>query len=111
MLIGCVDDANCHGVCNGQHQCECVTDDDCNAEEYCDGGQCKIGCNEDSDCTDPDKPLCSNDHLCVSGCREDDDCDGYNLVCNIPGYDNCNYCDAAGITIGSCNPGQNVCNT
>ena len=106
MIIGCVDDTNCPGVCNSDHQCECVTDDDCNANEYCDGGQCtEVECNEDPDCTDPDKPLCSNDHFCVSGCRENEDCIGYNNVCDNL-YSNCNYCNATiDMTLGTCNPG------
>ena len=76
------------------------------AGQTCENNVCKYECNVDSDCTDPQKPLCSDDHLCVAGCRGDEDCDGYNNVCNLPGYENCNYCSGGGANeIGSCNPG------
>jgi len=91
-------------ICVGEP--ECCTNADCQAGQTCENNVCKYECNVDSDCTDPEKPLCSDDHLCVAGCRGDDDCDGYNNVCNLPGYENCNYCSGGGANeIGSCNPG------
>ena len=33
------EDGKCHG---------CLSDDDCDSDEYCDNGQCKLGCRDDS---------------------------------------------------------------
>jgi len=127
----CVDD-DCQGawMCE-DYQCkpECVTDDDCDANEYCNTveGICKVGCRNDAgcsgtacstcedhvcvdpeccvdkDCVDPDKPICSEDNLCVEGCRDDSYCPGYDAICNA-NHDNCNYCNNPD-PIGTCDPG------
>jgi len=68
--------------------------------------QTLVGCKADEGCfADPEKPFCS-DNRCYGGCRVDEDCDCFDEVCNVPGYDNCNYCDAAdSLSIGTCSPG------
>ena len=33
------EDGKCHG---------CLSDDDCDSDEYCDNGACKLGCRDDS---------------------------------------------------------------
>ena len=70
----------------------------------------KVGCKADEGCfADPEKPFCS-DNRCYGGCRVDEDCDCFDEVCNVPGYDNCNYCDAAdSLSIGTCSPGTSRC--
>ena len=44
------------------------------------------------------------DQQCVpeGECDMERPCDGSNAVCNVPQYDNCNYCD---LTVKECKPG------
>ena len=78
---------------------ECSTASDCAADEYCENGECIVGCVDDStctgcsmcvnnsctqpeccpdteasDCTDPAKPVCSSDNTCVE-CIGDEHCE------------------------------------
>ena len=70
----------------------------------------KVGCKADEGCfADPEKRFCS-DNQCVGGCRETADCDGFDGICNVPGYDNCNYCVFEEMAeIGVCTPGTSWC--
>jgi len=133
----CVND-DCQGswICeNFECKPECVTDADCDSNEYCNTveGICKVGCRNDAgctgttcstcndhvcvdpeccvdkDCLNPDKPICSEDNLCIAGCRLDSDCPHFNDVCNGI-YDEetatCFFCDKDdNENIGSCTPG------
>ena len=70
----------------------------------------KVGCEADAGCfADPEKRFCS-DNQCVGGCRETVDCDGFDGICNVPGYDDCNYCVFEEMAeIGVCTPGTSWC--
>ena len=67
-------------------------------------------CCSNSDCTEnPLLPYCSDEGRCEAGCRTHEDCVGCKVLCNLPDYDNCNYCDIdAGQTVGGCSPGSTL---
>jgi len=72
---GCLNDSNCPyptPICDQvDHRCGCVSDDDCQAGDFCD----------------------TDKNLCVPQCKEDNECEQWNNICNDH-YDNCNYCGA-----------------
>jgi len=61
----------------------CITDDDCAADEYCDNGECKKGCNEDTDCNDKDCSFCAmSNHTCFNPeCCADSECPEAGQTC------------------------------
>jgi len=134
----------------------CLTDDDCESDEWCDTsvtpGECKPGCRTSDDCTamscsecvnhqcvDPEcctsddceavtdmvcsvcnidtcsQPECCADDDCLAGYICEDEkcvpegecdamrpCDGVDGICDLPSYDNCEYCD---LDTNECKPG------
>lgn len=62
---------------------KCCSDDDCTSDQYCDNGECKEGCNEDSDCTKNGAcAFCEADNQCSQPeCCANDDCT--NAVCAV----------------------------
>ena len=74
-MTGCLNDSNCPyptPICDQvDHRCGCVSDDDCQAGDFCD----------------------TDKNLCVAQCKEDNECEQWNNICNDL-YDNCNYCGA-----------------
>lgn len=61
----------CRGVCGSP----CKTDSECDSQEKCDGGCCKLEgeCKTSKDC--PEKEYCDNQTgLCTPGCQQASDC-------------------------------------
>jgi len=102
--IGCRDDSGCTAT-----SCSTCVDHVCHDPECCDDGDCpdvtdlicsicsanlcsRPECCVDEDCQDG---YVCEDQLCVpeGECDENRPCEGANEICNIPLYDNCEWCD------------------
>jgi len=110
---GCRDDSGCTATsCSTcvDHVCqdpECCSDPDCPdvtdlvcsicSDQICSRPECCV----DDDCEDG---FVCEDQQCVpeGECDMERPCDGSNAVCNVPQYDNCNYCDDL---VKECKPG------
>ena len=76
------------------------------------GGTVTPECTDDTDCTDPNRPICRpNFDVCVQ-CVEDTDCGAgevcNNLVCELPAG-NCQIDDDCSGSTPVCDQGNNVC--
>jgi len=116
----CCADTDCpdgYECVNGECQCatDCCADTDCPDGQTCIDGVCTgtttisppttttTPCIDDC-CSDAD---CEGGYVCLDGncevpCTTDSECEGFNAICNIPAYDNCQYCSQAGICENGC---------